>query len=349
MPYLPLYINVLNAFNEQFYKGEDVTSIYFGGGTPSLLSVEFIEKLLFHIYNVFNIAYDAEITLEANPKTINKNKAECFKNAGVNRLSIGAQSLIDADLKMLGRIHNTYDALMCVYEMCSIFNNVSIDLIYNRPAQNIKDWEKELNEALNLPVQHISLYELIVENNTYIKHLIDKGFLCEPLASDEFLRKTFEITKNNNFEMYEVSNFAKCCKQHEPLYSRHNLSYWNYEDYYGVGAGAHSRIHNSENRKCAIAQCYDVSQWCNWAKNPIFEIEELSGEDIYIEKLLMGLRTKFGISINDLDNKALEKHNFNKKIQQLVESNYIISDKNRVILTTEGLLRLNMILSFLIA
>ena len=346
MLYLPLYINVLNAFSEQFYKNEQITSVYFGGGTPSLLPIEFVEKLLSHIYRTFNVSSDAEITLEANPKTINKNKAKGYKNAGTNRLSVGVQSLIDADLKILGRIHNSYDALTCVYEMCSVFNNVSIDLIYNRPGQDIEEWKKELTEVLQLPVQHISLYELIIEDNTYIKYLIEKGFLPEPSISDEFLKETFEITKNHNFEMYEVSNFAKC-DTYKPLYSRHNLSYWNYEDYYGIGAGAHSRVHNADGKKCAIAQYCDISKWCNWAKKPIFEIEELSNEDVYMERLLMGLRTKFGVNISDFDNEILEAHNFNHKLQQLIKSNYMFRDGNRVLLTTEGLLRLNMIISYL--
>ena len=345
--YLPLYANVLNLFNREFYKGEKITSIYFGGGTPSLLSVEFIEEILTHIHNTFNITSDAEITLEVNPKTIDKNKAKRYKEAGINRLSIGIQSFIDADLKILGRIHNSYDALTCVYEMCHTFNNVSIDLIYNRPGQKVEDWVQELKKALQLPIQHVSLYELIIEDNTYMKHLIDKGFLPKPSVSDKFLRKTFEIAEANNFEMYEASNFAKTCTGYKPLYSRHNLSYWNYEDYYGVGAGAHSRVHSKNGRKCAISQCCNIVKWCNWAKNPVFKIEELFDEEVYTEKLLMGLRTKLGININDYDKEILKTHNFYFKIKQLIDNEYAYLNKGRMILTVEGMLRLNIIVSYL--
>ena len=345
MKYLQLYINVLTAFHKQFYKNEDITSIYFGGGTPSLLSVEFIEKILNFINANFNVVSNAEITLEANPKTININKAIGYKSVGINRLSIGVQSLIDVDLRTLGRVHNAHDALMCVYEMSSIFPNVSIDLIYNRPGQTLENWEQELSMALELPIKHISLYELIIEDNTYIKYLIDKGFLEQPSMSEEFLNKTIEITKIRGFEQYEVSNFAI----DSTYYSRHNLSYWNYKDYYGVGAGAHSRVHNEFNQKCAISQCADINTWCEWAKEPIFEVEVLSDNDVYVERLLMGLRTKFGVNCNNFDVSILLEHDFERKIWYLKQNDYILNRGNYIILTYEGLLRLNSVLRYLVS
>lgn len=352
MRYLPLYKNVLNAFRKDFYKGESITSIYFGGGTPSLLPVEFVIQLLSYIQNTFNLSTDIEVTLEANPKTINRQKALGFRTAGINRLSIGVQSLIDTDLRMLGRIHSAYDALMCVYDMHSVFDNISIDLIYNRPGQKINDWEVELNNALELPIQHVSLYELIIENDTYMKRLINKGFLQAPSMDATFFEKTLKITKKHKFDMYEVSNFAKNSNYNSKLsnsitYSRHNLSYWNYEDYYGIGAGAHSRVHNTSGKKCAISQIDDINAWCKWANAPTFNTEELSNEDIYLERLLMGLRTKFGVDYSDFDMQTLRRHQFHKKVKFLQYNNYATNNDECLILTREGLQRMNLVLKYL--
>ena len=184
--WLKLYKKVLLKFKNEFYKDEDITSVYFGGGTPSLLPVFFVEDILNEIQKNFNLKDEAEITLEANPKTIDKEKAVGLKKIGINRLSIGVQSIIEDDLKMLGRIHSAKDAINCIYEMRNIFENISIDMIYNRPGQTLKDWSNELNEVLKLPIDHISLYELIVEDNTPIKKMIDSGILPIPSSSADF-------------------------------------------------------------------------------------------------------------------------------------------------------------------
>lgn len=345
MQYIPLYINVLKALVKEFYNGENITSIYFGGGTPSLLPIEFIDKILTFISSNFKLTSDIEITIEANPKTIDRNKAIGYKSVGINRLSIGVQSLIDADLRILGRIHNAYDAIMCVHDMSGIFSNISIDLIYNRPGQTLENWEEELKSALNLPIKHISLYELIVEDNTYIKYLIDNGFLAQPSKSEEFFNKTIEITNSSGFKQYEVSNFAVDSK----YYGRHNLSYWNYEDYYGVGAGAHSRVHNEFKQKCAIPQYKSINTWCEWAKKPTFKVEVLSDDEMYTEQLLVGLRTKFGINCSNFNKNTLLKHAFERKVWYLEQNDYILKEGNRLILTHAGLLRLNAVLRYLIS
>lgn len=147
--WLYLYKKVLEKFKQDFYKSEDITSIYFGGGTPSLLPEWFVADLIEEINNSFNLMPGSEITLEANPKTVNKQSLLNFKKAGINRLSIGVQSIRNEDLKLLGRIHNSQDAKDCVFEAFDVFDNISIDMIYNRPRQNLTDWESELNEVLN--------------------------------------------------------------------------------------------------------------------------------------------------------------------------------------------------------
>ena len=334
--YLKLYKNILRKFHFQFYKNEQITSIYFGGGTPSLLSVEFIENILEFINKNFKLAQDIEITLEANPKTIDKEKATKFKNSGINRLSIGMQSLDDASLKTLGRSHNAYDALTCVYDMSTIFSNISIDLIYNRPNQILQEWEIELQQALKLPIQHISMYELIIEENTYMKYLIDNGILQAPSDSSKFYEKTVQIAELNKFEQYEVSNYAK-----NKLYSKHNLSYWKYDDYYGVGPGSHSRVFQ-DNHKIAIEQIANIKEWLIWAQNPTFKTEILSENDEFTERVIMGLRTKFGLNINNIPSNVM------KRVYTLVNTKNAIIKNNYLILTKLGLLRLNLIEKFLL-
>ena len=357
LKYYQLYKNVLHKFIEQFYNNEEITSIYFGGGTPSLIDPIFIDNLLNYIYRTFKISSDVEITIETNPKTIDKYKASKFKSLGVNRISIGVQSIIDEDLRILGRIHNSYDAIKCVYDMSNIFDNVSIDIIYNRPGQKIKNWIEELNRILLLPIQHISMYELIIEDNTYIKYLIDKGFIESPSNDSNFMEETTKIAKSNGFEMYEISNYVKSGTQ---LYSKHNLSYWNYDRYYGVGAGAHSRVSNG-NELYAIEQINNVNDWLLWTEDPKFNLELLSEDDIYKEQLIMGLRTKFGVNINNLNKEMIKKYKLFDKIKVLKENSYIresscdpiaikmiaVDTDSNLILTYNGMLKLNMIVEYL--
>ena len=336
------YIKVLREYRRRYYRNEKITSIYFGGGTPSLLPGWFVAKILDEISAHFKLSETVEITLEANPKTINKSKAHSFKSAGINRLSIGVQSIIDSDLKMLGRIHSAADAISCVMDMTQIFDNVSIDIMYNRPGQNLASWENELRTVLHYPIQHISLYELIVEPNTKIKAMIEAERLPPPSSSSKFFEKTIEIARSNGFERYEVSNFAK--NEH---YGRHNISYWKYDDYYGIGAGAHSRC-SIEGRKIAIAQIEDNEEWLKWASADItFCEEKLTEEDEFKERLLMGLRSKFGIKLKDISNHIKTKYGLNAKLDKLRANSYIISMGDDMILTDEGIMKLNLIIRYL--
>lgn len=356
-----LYKKVLLKFKEEFYKNENITSIYFGGGTPSLLPSWFVSDFINEIAKNFSLSSNAEITLEANPKTLDKSKAIELQKAGVNRLSIGVQSIIDEDLQILGRIHSATDAKICVFEIASIFDNLSIDMIYNRPRQNLKSWEKELTEVLKFPITHISLYELIVEDNTKIKWMIDSGILPKQSDSSEFFEKTIEITKMQGFDMYEVSNFAKISNKGgeawyteqsyhasppQTTYGRHNISYWKYEDYYGIGPGAHSRV-SVKNQKIAIEQISDNSKWMKWAKNPIFERDPLSEDDEFKERLIMGLRSKCGINTRYFSESIKNHYKLKNKLQNLEENSYIIKNGERVVLTRDGIMRLNLIIQYL--
>lgn len=342
--WLAAYTKILQKYTEQYYQGDPITSIYFGGGTPSLLPNWFIASILEEIDNAFQLAPNLEITLEANPKTIDKIKAMNLKKSGINRLSIGVQSIIDADLKMLGRIHSAREAKECIFEISEIFDNLSIDMIYNRPGQNLRNWEEELNEVLKYPIKHISLYELIVEQNTRLKAMIDSGVLPSPSSSAAFFEKTIEIARNHGFEMYEVSNFAK-----DKCYGQHNISYWKYEDYYGIGAGAHSRC-TLAGRKIAIAQISDNNEWLRWAletKNPVFNEEILSEDDEFKERLIMGLRSKFGIKIDVISKHIKAKYGLKNKLKKLQENSYIINKGSDVVLTDNGIMKLNLIIRYL--
>ncbi len=338
------YKKILQRYKEQYYKGEPITSIYFGGGTPSLLPSWFIVSILEEIDDMFKLAPNLEITLEANPKTIDKTKAFELKKSGINRLSIGVQSIIDNVLKMLGRTHSAIEAKDCVFEMSEIFDNISIDMIYNRPRQNIQTWEKELKEVLEYPIKHISLYELIIEPNTKLKEMIDSGSLPFPSSSAEFFEKTIEIARSYGFEMYEVSNFAK-----DKHYGRHNVSYWKYEDYYGVGAGAHSRC-TVNGHKIAIAQISNNEEWLKWAietENPEFNEEILNEDDEFKERLIMGLRSKFGVNIELISEHIKIKYGLKNKLKKLQANSYIMNKGSDVILTDDGIMKLNLIIQYL--
>ncbi len=340
--WLNLYKKVLKRFKEDFYKNENITSIYFGGGTPSLLPEWFVSNLIKEISNNFNLTKSVEITLEVNPKTVTKQKLLNFKKAGINRLSIGVQSIRDNDLKLLGRIHNAKSATECVFKALDVFDNLSIDMIYNRPGQNLPDWENELTEVLSWPIGHVSLYELIIEDNTKLKQMIKEGRVPYPDRTDRFFEKTIEIAEQAGFEMYEVSNFAKY-----QMYGKHNLSYWNYEDYYGIGPGSHSRV-TIGSEKIAIAQISNNSEWLNWAEDPNFEIETLSEDEIFEEMCIMGLRAKCGLNLKKISEKIKIKYDLQNKMEKLMKNSYIIKRGDRIALTKEGIKRLNLVIEFLV-
>lgn len=342
-----LYIKILNLYvSEGFYqKNNDIiTSVYFGGGTPSLMHSEHIEKILNFIYKTFKISDNLEITLEANPKTIDKNKAKFLKSIGINRISIGVQSIDDRYLKLLGRIHSSKDAINSVNDMLEIFENVSFDMIYNRPYQTLEEWEDELNEALQImKTPHISLYELIVEKDTAIYNQIKDKIIPDPISDDRFLDRTYQITRDYGFEMYEVSNFAK-----KGFEGRHNISYWKYEEYFAVGPGSHARV-IKDNQKFAIEQIKNINNWIDWAENPIFQKYPLSELEIFEEKLIMGLRSKFGINPDNLSHNLKKILNFDDKISNLLKNSYIIlNDRGDIITTYEGLKRLNLVIDYIL-
>lgn len=279
----------------------EVETIYFGGGTPSLLSSEELQQIFETIYSNFSVSENPEITLEANPDDIVSVRAqsrtifEDYKNIGINRLSIGIQSFFEEDLKLMNRAHKASEAFECINEAKKYFENISIDLIYGIPGMSNERWEKNLEIALNLDVPHLSCYALTVEPKTALKKFIDKGIV--PPVDEETAKQHYEIllskTENAGFDNYEFSNFGK-----PGFHSRNNTAYWEGKTYLGIGPSAHSYNGNSRS--------WNVANNTKYIKNIEAGIlpsekEILSKTDKYNEYIMTGLRTKKGVSLEKIE------------------------------------------------
>ena len=326
--YLSLIKKELDSYSE-IIENKTISSVFFGGGTPSLMEPKIIDNLLDHISKKYKTDQALEITLEANPTSVEQNKFIAYSSAGINRVSIGVQSLNDVDLKRLGRNHTAKEAIKAIDIAFKSFNSVSIDLIYCRPGQKEEDWERELHKALSLSTQHLSLYQLTIEPNTRYEILFKAGKLKLPdeNTSAKLYQMTEDICKKFDLHKYEISNFAK--NGHQCL---HNLNYWHSGEWIGIGPGAHSRIIKNMKRTSIINE-YDPKKWSDLIiKNGNSTIEEeiLTNEQNSDEYLLMSLRTTQGMKIkkyNSLGGKLdkvkvdqfindgfLEKNNYGENI-----------------------------------
>lgn len=334
------YLNELN-FYKNIISNSNIETIYFGGGTPSLMS----EKLLSNILETIGkINKNCEISLEANPNSITFEKLKNFKNIGINRLSIGIQSLNDQDLKNLGRIHNRQDALNAIKFAQEIFNDrYSIDLIYARPNQTINDWKKELEEAAKLSPFHLSLYQLIIEKGTpFHKKKIQ---VPNEDIGIELYNTTYEILEKNNIHFYEISNYAKTGYE-----CKHNMVYWQNGNWLGIGAGAHSRL-DINNKRYALENIKNPTKWaenCLIKNHGTSKKHPLSEQEIIEEFVLMGLRIKDGINIKNLQ-KNIKCESFydilNKKnIDFLAKNNFITANENEIKIKQDSFLLLNSII-----
>ena len=282
---------------QNIYLGlETVETIYFGGGTPSLLDAEDLERIFETLYKEYNISKTAEITLEANPDDISKEKLDAWKQSGINRLSIGTQSFIERDLQFMKRAHTAKEAKdSIILAAQSGFDNISIDLIYGVPNQTEMDWLANLAEAMSLPIQHLSCYALTVEEDTILYHDIRKGKTAAPI--DENASTHFDILMafalENDLEHYEISNFCK-----PGFISKHNTSYWQNTKYLGLGPSAHS--FNKISRRWNVANNKKYIDALKEGKLD-FEEEILSPTDKLNEYIMTGLRTKWGIDLGYVD------------------------------------------------
>lgn len=310
-----------------------IKTIYIGGGTPSCIDSKFISKIL----NLINIKNAEEITIEVNPGTINKKKLYDYKNAGINRLSIGLQSTNNELLKKIGRIHN-YEQFLETYKMAREvgFDNINVDLMIGLPGQTMDDLKISLEDIINLNPEHISVYSLIVEDETPLKKMIESNIL--KLPEEDLERQMYwyvkDFLKINGYNHYEISNFAK-----QGFYSKHNMDCWEQKEYIGFGISAHSyidrkRFGNISDLDNYIKNCIEGS----FDKNRIIE-EEQDKKDEMKEYMILGLRKINGISIQKFKNKFNENPIvlFKKELNKLYNEGLIIIDGDIIRLSNKGL------------
>ncbi len=317
------------------YLGNDsiIETIYFGGGTPSLLSAEELDKIFKTLYDTFSISKNAEITLEANPDDLNKTKLQKLRSSPVNRMSIGIQSFFEEDLKLMNRAHNSVQAENCIKEsLATGFENITIDLIYGTPGLSNENWKKNLAKAFSFGVPHLSCYSLTVEQKTPLESHIRKGKikpLDEEQSAEQFLI-LMEETNKNGYEQYEISNFCK-----PGFYSRHNSNYWKGIQYLGLGPSAHSFDGNS--RQWNVSNNFRYIQSIAENKIPA-EKETLTTEQKLNEYMMIGLRTSKGISLEKVKTEFGEKYltKLLEEAKSYLNSGKIILQENQIILTTEG-------------
>lgn len=314
------YVSELHRVHDET-AGRTLSSIFFGGGTPSLMPPKTTETILQTAEKLWGFTDNIEITLEANPTTVEIDTFRNFKAAGINRLSIGIQSLRNDALEFLGRAHSVKDALRALDLATQTFARTSFDLIYARPNQSVKDWEAELSEALDFGTSHLSLYQLTIEPGTAFYH--ERVPSVEEDLGAELFDVTQALMEKAQMPAYEISNHAKA--GHE---SRHNLIYWQGDDYLGIGPGAHGRITTAKHC-CAIHQIYKPDLWLNGiSKTQSGEQKRkiLSPEDRILELLLMGLRLREGIDLDQfkqLTHKALIDCLDGEGLQKLLENDYV--------------------------
>jgi putative oxygen-independent coproporphyrinogen III oxidase len=273
-----------------------VTSIFLGGGTPSLMKPETVAAVLDAVAANWTVAGGAEVTLEANPSSVEASRFRGYRAAGVNRVSLGVQALNDADLKFLGRLHNVAEALTAIGLAREIFPRLSFDLIYARPGQTLEAWANELDEAIGHAADHLSLYQLTIEEGTpfHALHAAKKFAIPGPDLAADLYAITHEVTAARGLPAYEISNHARPGAE-----SRHNLTYWRYGEYVGVGPGAHGRFVERGRRIVTITEKMPET-WLNLVEakgHGITGGETLTRSEEVDEFLLMGLRLTEGIDL----------------------------------------------------
>lgn len=333
-----------------FLSSQTIKTIFFGGGTPSLMHAKSVANILDFLRANYKINDDAEISLEANPATFDLQKMRDLKNAGVNRISLGIQSFSDDNLSFLGRIYNSKQAYVAAEIVARVFTNFSFDFIYGYNCQNIDSLEEDLRAAMNFHCKHISCYQLTFEENTQFHKRLLAGKMQK--ISDEkeirFYNFIESFLEGYGINRYEVSNYS--AKNFECL---HNICYWKYQDYLGVGAAAHGRL-KIDGHKYATEKIHDPFSWknaINNSDNTYAVYSQLTENEKLEEMLIMGLRMVAGISWNDIYNE-ISKSTVNQiidenKLNFLEKNNLIISDRKGIRLTKSGFLKINAVIEFL--
>lgn len=328
-------------------KGRILRSVFFGGGTPSMMDPEIVDAILSKVRATWSMANDIEITLEANPTSVEAGRFAGYRGAGVNRISMGVQALNDVDLKALGRLHTHAEALSAFDIARGVFERVSFDLIYARQNQSLDAWRDELSLALSLAIDHLSLYQLTIESGTAFGDRYAAGKL-RGLPDDDHAADMYELTQtlceDAGFPVYEVSNHAKSGAE-----SLHNKIYWKYGDYAGIGPGAHGRL-TIGGKRFATEAPLAPGLW-RQSVDALGSGESvrtaLSSSDTATEFLLMGLRLTEGIDLRRVDRQKIAR--FDLKLSELVDLGMVSYSDRQLQVTPRGRPVLNAVLRHLLA
>lgn len=346
---LAAYQKSIEMYASQLPERE-IVSVFFGGGTPSLMLPSTVSGIIDTLQRKWKVANDLEITLEANPTSVEAEKFSDFKSAGVTRVSMGVQALNEADLKFLGRTHGVEDALRAIDIAGRYFDRYSFDLIYGRPEQKLADWEKELRRAGELARGHLSLYQLTIERNTPFYMQYHRGAFSIPdeVMGAEFYHLTQDVMEGMGMPAYEVSNHAGIGQE-----CRHNLVYWHYADYVGIGAGAHGRFMR-DGCKYATRDHAAPEKWLERVEeygHGAHPSEIISPQDRFAEALMMGLRLRDGVTVarlQEISGEDFFKQIDVSKLDRVIQEGWAVLDGTSLRLTREGMLRLNVIIPYIL-
>lgn len=320
------------AMRKEEFQNEVVETIYFGGGTPSILAIEDLRLLIDTVYANYKVVDNPEITVEANPDDMDHETIRQLANSPINRLSIGIQSFFEDDLKLMNRAHNADEAKRCLEEATKYFDNISLDLIYGIPGMSNEKWLQNIETALSFGIPHISSYALTVEPKTALHSFIQKGIISPP--EDEVAQEHFEILveklEEAGFIHYELSNFGK-----ENYFSKNNSSYWLGKKYIGIGPSAHS--YDGEKRGWNVSNNTLYINSIQEGKLPI-ETEVLTKTDRYNEYVMTGLRTIWGISLDRIQNEFGPTYldYLNQQAAKYIEDHLLFVDENILRTTRKG-------------
>lgn len=329
--------DMIKAINKEIYQkailnNDKVSTIYFGGGTPSILDVEEINLIIENIYKNFNVGKNIEITIEANPDDLSKHKLNDLSKTKINRISIGVQSFIDKELKIMNRVHDSKKAIKSIEMAKKYFNNISVDLLYGVPDSSIKSWNYNLDVISSFNINHISAYALTVEPKTALESFINKSILSMP--DEDLVYSQYKLINkklsSKNFINYEVCSFAQ-----KDFFSKNNSAYWLRKKYIGIGPSAHSfdgesRSWNISNNKKYIDQIRDGDNY--------YKKENLTKVDQYNEYIMTGLRTIWGVSVKHIESNfdVRFKNYFLKKIKSHIAKKNVYKEDDLYLTTQSG-------------
>jgi oxygen-independent coproporphyrinogen-3 oxidase len=332
---IPLYLKALKEEMRQRAGGKRVTSIYLGGGTPSLLPAQDVADLLYRVRTLFSVNEAAEITMEVNPGTVEQTYLTAVREEGINRLSLGVQSLNNRELALLGRIHTAAEAKDAIRTAREAgFDNLNLDLIFGLPGQTLSDWQHSLDEAAEMRPEHLSLYALTLEENTPMWKAIDEGSLPKiiPDISAEQYELAEDILTRKGYRHYEISNWARPGRE-----CHHNLTYWHNLPYIGAGAGAHS--YQGSRRFANTRDLDEYMAGFSGKATPRLELdEEISPETELAESVILGLRLCEGINADEIQSRSginiLAR--YRRQIEEMVEAGLLERAGRHIRLTCRG-------------